>query len=123
MQVIQEQNKNCPGIIYDPASEILQIVGRSIPENPEVVFKPLREWVLKYFSSNDKLKINILLEYINSGSKKYLTNFLAKLNEFYLEGKEVIIYWNFDYDDESMQELGNDLKSMIQIPFHIVEVD
>ena len=33
--VIQEELKNCPGIIYYPDSNKLEIFGRSIPENPE----------------------------------------------------------------------------------------
>lgn len=106
MQVIQEQNKNCPGILYDPESEILKIEGRSIPENPEIVFKPLKDWVQEFFSSNDTLKMDILLEYINSGSSKHLNELLKSLKEYGDKGKTMDITWFYEEDDEAIMELG-----------------
>ena len=108
----------------DIAGGIFEIKGRSIPEDAYDFFSPLlRELSLYIENPEPKTEIYFHLEYINSGSKKYITNFLAKLNEFYQGGKDVVIHWHYDYDDESMEELGNDLKSMIQIPFNIIEVD
>ncbi|MGC9342122.1 MAG: DUF1987 domain-containing protein [Bacteroidales bacterium] len=116
-----EGTKTTPGIFT--GNGIFEIKGRSIPEDAFEFYSPLLREVQEYVDNpQDKTEIRFHLEYINSGSKKYITNFLAKLNEFYLEGNDVVIYWHFDYDDESMQELGNDLRSMIQIPFHIIEV-
>jgi len=116
-----EGTKTTPSILTD--NGVFEIKGRSIPEDAFEFYSPLLREVQAYVDKpRDKTEIRFHLEYINSGSKKYITNFLAKLNEFYQEGNEVIIFWHFDYDDESMQELGNDLRSMIQIPFHIIEV-
>jgi len=39
--VIQEELKNCPGIYYYPDINKLELIGRSIPENPELIFKRL----------------------------------------------------------------------------------
>ena len=117
-----EGTKTSPSI--DVEDGIFEIKGRSIHEDAHDFYSPLHKELSKYIEHpKPKTEVSIHLEYINSGSKKYLTNFLAVLNEFYLEGNEVIIYWHFDYDDDSMQELGDDLKSMVQIPFHIVEVN
>ena len=116
-----EGTRTTPSI--DIKNGVFEIKGRSIPEDAFEFYSPLLRELSVYIEDPDsKTEIRFHLEYINSGSKKYITNFLAKLNEFYLSGQEVLIYWHFDYDDESMQELGNDLRSMIQIPFHIVEV-
>ena len=117
-----ERTKSSPSI--DVKDGIFEIKGRSIPEDAYEFYAPLQKELSLYIENpKPKTEIRFHLEYINSGSKKYLTNFLAKFNEFYLEGNEVIIYWHFDYDDDSMQDLGNDLKSMIQIPFYIAEVN
>lgn len=116
-----EGTKTTPGI--DISDGIFEIKGRSIPEDAFEFYSPLLRELSSYLENpNPRTEIRFHLEYINSGSKKYITNFLAKLNEYYLAGHDVIIYWHYDYDDESMQELGNDLRSMIQIPFHILEV-
>jgi hypothetical protein len=116
-----EGTKNTPGIHITEG--IFEIKGRSIPEDAFDFYSPLLHEVQSYMENpNKKTELIFHLEYINSGSKKYITNILARFNDFYLNGHEVVIYWHFDYDDESMQELGNDLRSMIQIPFHIIEV-
>jgi hypothetical protein len=105
-------------------SGVFEIKGRSIPEDAFGFYSPLLTEVQLYISNPAaKTEIRFHLEYINSGSKKYITNFLAKFNEFYKAGHDVVIYWHFDYDDESMQDLGNDLRSMISIPFHLLEVN
>lgn len=116
-----EGTKNSPSISV--SNGIFEIKGRSIPEDAFDFYSPLLREAHNYMESpKEKTELRFHLEYINSGSKKYITNFLSKFNDYYLNGNNVIIYWHFDYDDESMQELGNDLRSMIQIPFHIIEV-
>ncbi len=102
---------------------IFEIKGRSIPEDAFDFYAPMVHEVQDYLEHpKSSTELRFHLEYINSGSKKYLTNILARFNDFYLEGNEIVIYWYFDHDDESMQELAIDLRSMVQIPFHIIEV-
>lgn len=116
-----EGTRTSPSI--DAKEGVFEIKGRSIPEDAYEFYAPLlRELSLYIENPQTKTEVHFHLEYINSGSKKYVTNFLAKLNEFFNKGNEVIVYWHYDYDDESMEELGADLKSMIQIPFQIIEV-
>jgi len=116
-----EGTKTTPGISV--SNGIFEVKGRSIPEDAFAFFSPLLDEANLYFSRpTQKTEIRFHLEYINSGSKKYITNLLARFNTFYQSGHDVVIYWHFDYDDESMHDLGNDLRSMIQIPFHIIEV-
>ena len=116
-----EGTKSTPSISVGKG--VFEIKGRSIPEDAFEFFSPLLHEVQLYMENPvEKTELRFHLEYINSGSKKYITNFLARFNDFFLEGHDVVIFWHFDYDDESMQELGNDLRSMIQIPFHVIEV-
>ena len=116
-----EGTKSTPSIIVDKG--VFEIKGRSIPEDAFDFFSPLLHEVHAYMQDPaEKTELRFHLEYINSGSKKYITNYLARFNDFFLEGNDVVVYWHYDYDDESMQELGNDLRSMIQMPFHVIEV-
>ena len=80
--VIQEELKNCPGIVYYPDTNKLELVGRSIPENPELIFRRLDEWITLHFEKNNGLDVNIQLEYINSGSSKYLYEILKRLTGY-----------------------------------------
>lgn len=117
--IIQEELKNCPGIVYYPDSDTLELVGRSIPENPELIFKRLDEWITLHFDKNNGLKVSIQLEYINSGSSKYLYEILKKLTGYIKSGKLVEIKWLYEEDDEAMLELGEHYRDSAGIPLKI----
>jgi hypothetical protein len=117
--IIQEELKNCPGITYYPDSDKLEVVGRSIPENPELIFRRLDEWITLHFEKNSGLNVAIQLEYINSGSSKYLYEILKRLTGFLKSGKKVEIKWLYEEDDEAMLELGEHYRDSAGIPLKI----
>ena len=117
--VIQEELKNCPGIVYYPEENKLEIVGRSIPENPELIFRRLDEWITTHFENNEGLDVNIQLEYINSGSSKYLYEILKRLTGYGRSGKQVNLKWLYEEDDEAMLELGEHYRDTAGIPLEI----
>jgi len=117
--VIQEELKNCPGIVYYPDTNQLDLVGRSIPENPELIFRRLDEWITLHFEKNKELNVSIQLEYINSGSSKYLYEILKRLTGFGRSGNEVKIKWLYEEDDEAMLELGEHYRDTAGIPLQI----
>ena len=117
--VIQEALKNCPGIIYYFDNNILEISGRSIPENPELIFRRLDEWITAHFEKNNSLTVNILLEYINSGSSKYLYEILKRLTAFGRTGKLIKMKWRYEEDDEAMLELGEHYRDTAGIPLEL----
>lgn len=117
--VIQEELKNSPGIVYYPETKKLDIFGRSIPENPELIFRRLDEWITQHLEKNAALNVSIQLEYINSGSSKYLYEILKKLTGFGREGKTVNIKWRYEEDDEAMLELGEHYRDSAGIPLEI----
>jgi hypothetical protein len=102
---------------------VVEVKGRSIPEDCHDFFSPIIHEVQDYLKNPpEKTLLRFHLEYINSGSKKYITNIIIQFNEIYLKGKDVKIIWNYDFDDDSIIELGSDLMGMVQIPFSMVEV-
>jgi hypothetical protein len=117
--IIQEAHKNCPGIIYLLDNNTLEISGRSIPENPEMIFRRLDDWITMHFKENDSLSVNILLEYINSGSSKYLYEILKKITSYSKSGKNVTMKWLYEEDDEAMLELGEHYRDTAGIPLNI----
>lgn len=117
--VIQEELKNCPGITYFPDDNNLEIVGRSIPENPEIIFRRLEDWISVHFEKNGGLDVIIQLEYINSGSSKYLYEVLKRLTGYRRMGKTVKMKWRYEEDDEAMLELGEHYRDTAGIPLEI----
>jgi len=117
--VIQEELKNCPGIAYYPETNKLELVGRSIPENPELIFHRLEDWLTLHFEKSQGLNVNIQLEYINSGSSKYLYEILKRLTGYGRSGKLVKMKWLYEEDDEGMLELGEHYRDTAGIPLEI----
>jgi hypothetical protein len=117
--VIQEELKNCPSIVYYPDTNKLELIGRSIPENPELIFRRLDEWITLHFEKNQDLNVNIQLEYINSGSSKYLYEILKRLTGFGRSGNNVKMVWLYEEDDEAMLELGEHYRDTAGIPLEI----
>jgi hypothetical protein len=118
-QIIQEELKNCPGITYYPDENKLELFGRSIPENPEMIFRRLDDWITLHFEKNNGLVVNIQLEYINSGSSKYLYEILKRLTGYGRSGKAVKLRWLYEEDDEAMLELGEHYRDTAGIPLEI----
>lgn len=113
---------NSPMVEFSASSGELNIEGRSIPEDPGEFFERLIDWLSEYFNAPaDETVMNIKLEYINSGSSKYMLELLRILKEHHLKGHKVLVKWFFEEGDESIEELGQHYEQTMQIPFEIIE--
>ncbi len=117
--VIQEKQRNSPGIAFYQSMNKLEIIGRAIPENPELLFMRLNEWISAHLDKTEGLNISFQLEYINSGSSKYLFETLKSVATARRTGKKIRIKWFFEEDDEAMKELGEHYRDTSGIPIEI----
>jgi hypothetical protein len=100
------------------------IMGRSIPENPNDFYRPVQEWISSYVKNNtDKSKIEIGFEYINTSSIKWIFTILRELSEMKNLVENASVTWYYEHGDEDMCELGFILRSLVECPFVVVEVD
>jgi hypothetical protein len=122
--VIQGSAKT-PSIEFEPTTGTLEIKGRSIPENAIDFFKPLIDWLDEYAKDpNDLTQANIQLEYFNTSSSKCILDIFKKLEIINkMDGKEVVINWYYEEDDEDMLEAGEDYQSILKIPFKMIEIE
>ena len=99
-------------------------MGRSIPENPADFYKPVREWISNYVRVyTGKSKIEFGFEYINTTSIKWIYAILRELSEIKEIVKNAEVIWYYEHGDEDMSELGFILRSLVECPFLVVEVD
>jgi len=99
-------------------------MGRSIPENPGDFYRPIYTWVSEYTRSNiEKSQIDLGFEYINTSSTKWIFNILKELSEMQDVAENVRVTWYYEQGDEDMCELGFILRSLIECPFILVEVE
>ena len=121
-ELIIEKTVKTPYINFDPKSGILKIIGRSIPENPEEFFDQLFIWTKEYFKNpQEETLVNVQLEYINSGSSKFILEYFQLLQEYNLKGNQCKINWYYEEDDEAVLELGKHYQSIIDVPFKLIE--
>ena len=121
--IIVEGTPKTPGVMFDAESGILEIKGRSIPENAIEFYKPLVDWLEAYAKNPLKrTQVNIQLEYFNTSSSKCILDVFKKLEGIHKAKNEVIINWYYEEDDEDMLEAGEDYESIIRVPFKMVEI-
>lgn len=112
-----------PTVQFDPAKGVLEIKGRSIPENSIEFYKPLVDWLEEYSSSpTNKTIVNVHLEYFNTSSSKCILDVFKKLETLHKSNNDVQINWYYEEDDEDMLEAGEDYESIIRVPFKMIEI-
>lgn len=121
-KLILASSPKTPEVVFDAASGVFLLKGRSIPENSIEFYQPLNEWVERYTENpGSKTRIEIRLEYFNTSSSKCLLILFKKLEK--LNGTDVSVNWYFEEDDEDMKEAGEDYQAIINLPFTIIEVE
>jgi len=121
-RLIINKTANTPGIDFNPTTGKFDIEGRSIPEDPGSFYDPLLEWLTEYFSTAaPKTVLNVNLDYVNSGSSKYLLGLFKVFKKRYKAGIDVEINWFYEEDDEAIESLGDHYRSILQIPFNMKE--
>jgi hypothetical protein len=114
--------KRTPWIILEPGK--IFIMGRSIPENPNDFYRPVQAWVADYTRDHiEKSKIELGFEYINTSSIKWIFTILRELSEMKEIVKNANVTWYYERGDEDMCELGFILRSLVECPFIVVEVE
>lgn len=118
-----EGTAKTPTVTSDLGKGIIEIKGRSIPENSVEFYKPLVDWLEEYKANPlPKTNVNIQLEYFNTSSSKCILDVFKKLEAIHKGKHEVQINWYYEEDDEDMLEAGEDYESIIRVPFKMVEI-
>jgi hypothetical protein len=108
---------------FDPASGLLELKGRSIPENSIDFYKPLIDWIEKYGRNpNAKTALHVQLEYFNTSSSKCILDVFKRLEPIRSAGNEVTVLWHYEADDEDMLEAGEDYSGIINLPFKMIQI-
>jgi hypothetical protein len=78
-------------------SGMLELKGRSIPENSLEFYKPLIDWVESYNRAPAaETNVHVQLEYFNTSSSKCLLDFFKRLESI---GNKVFIHWYYEQDE------------------------
>ena len=117
-----ENTYSTPKIHLNAKNGVLKIEGRSIPENPSSFYEPVASWILEFFKNPVKrTKLEIKLDYINSGSSKSILSLLKLIKKYADNGIDIEINWYYEEDDESIRDLGKHYKSILKLPLNLIE--
>lgn len=117
--------KQTPEIVFDNKSGILDISGRSIPEDSYSFYQPITDWVEEYAENPpEKTVVKVYLEYFNTSSSKFILEIFNRLKPLAKndDGK-IKVEWYYDEDDEEMMETGEDYQDVSQLPFDFIEIE
>jgi hypothetical protein len=119
---IKEPSKRTPHVVLEPGRMVM--MGRSIPDNPGDFYRPIHSWVLEYIKNySDKTRIEMGFEYINTSSTKWIFVLLKELASIKELQRIVSITWYYEQGDDDMLDLGYILRSLIDCPFTLLEVE
>lgn len=118
-----EGTAKTPFVSFD-GDGVLEMRGRSIPENSIEFFQPLIDWVDSYGRTNtQKVQVDMKLEYFNTSSSKCILDLFKRLEHIESANADVIVNWYFETGDEDMEEAGEDYAAIVGLKFNIIEID
>ncbi len=121
--LIIDPSNTTPTVRFDANTGVMQLSGRSTPENSVEFYKRLLDWFDEYSQNPcERTELNIKLEYFNTSSSKCLLDIFKSFNNLHKSGNDVIVKWYYEEEDEDMQEAGEDYSDLLNVPFEIIEV-
>lgn len=121
-ELVIQASVHTPYINFNPNTGIMEIKGRSIPDDPESFWGPILSWFEEYMQNPTEMTLmKIDLEYFNITSSKRILFLLYKLNELVDLKKNAKVEWHYRNSDEDMYEVGQDYAFMVHVPFDFME--
>ncbi len=118
-----QQGIKTPHLSFSKDTGVLEIKGKSIPENSIEFYRPVYEWLDQYAQQPQaKTKLVVQLEYFNTSSSKCLLDVFRKLEMLQNNGKSAVeVLWLYEEDDEDIMEAGDDYQTIVKLPFTIAK--
>ena len=118
--------KSSPMVRLDPEAGLLEITGKSYPENASRFYTPVFEWIKEFLKTAEAKPIDLNLEiiYLNSSSSKVLLNLLDILDQAAVDGNRIVINWRYHEENETALECGEEFaEEVANAAFNLVEID
>ncbi len=115
-----QPTEDTPLIDFDTSTGVFKISGRALPEDAFEFFKPVEEWLQTYVDDPlDETIVEMRVDYFNSAATRYIFNILMTFEDLIDEGKKVKIVWFYKADDDMIQAKGEELESILELPFEM----
>ena len=111
-----------PSVAFDFAANRLKIAGESYPEDVTEFYGPVFAALDDYLGAlgTGGCRFDFELIYLNSSSAKAVMMLMDKLDAAAKNGASVDVYWSYDREDDTMQELGEEFGEDLECArFHL----
>ena len=116
-----DSTEDSPQVILNREDNILELSGRSLPEDVNTFYEPVLSWIEEYAKNPlESTVFNFKLTYFNTASSKVILDILTQFEEMIEEGHQVLVRWHFPDEDEDMREAGEEYSDMVDVPFEMV---
>ncbi len=123
-KVFIEPTRTTPLVNFDPDEGILEMKGRSSPENSIEFYQKVLDNLDEYaFSGGEQFTANIAFEYFNTSSSKCLFDVFKRLSKIEDSGKSITINWYYEEGDDDMMEAGEDYSDLLDLDFNFREIE
>ena len=113
-----------PLVLLDRQESFLRIEGRSYPEEGMDFFDPIIVRFKTLENSENPIRtIHIRLEYYNSATSKALSELFQSLSIAKRAGLDVKIVWEYEEEDDGIQEDIDMFIDTFDLPFEIRHTD
>ena len=112
-----------PYVLIDEEKGYMRFEGESYSENVIEFFRVVTNWLSGYLESEfTKFTFDCALEYFNSSTSKLLYNMLMNMDKAASDGKEIIINWYADKDNDIIIESGEDFEEDLEnLKFNLIK--
>ena len=114
-----------PAVKFDFGQSHLKLVGESYPEDVSEFYNPIFASLDAFLAAlgDGKCRFDFELIYLNSSSAKAIMMLMDKLDAAAANGATVDVYWYYDKEDDTMQELGEEFgEDLASAEFHLEQM-
>lgn len=111
-----------PEVNFNKDEGLIEISGRSIPEDATAFYEPLCDWLDEYVQ-NPQLHttINFKMNYFNTSTSKW---FLAIFKKFeILKEDDYLFDINWYYSDDDLYEYGDEIADVMDLPVNMISME
>ena len=114
-----EATNDTPKILLNQREGIFELSGRSLPEDSEMFYVPIIEWVKEYAKApNESTVFKFKLKYFNSSSSKLIFDLLDNLKPI----KGIQVEWCYYKNDDDILDAGKEFEEGLSFPFSFKEI-
>ena len=114
-----EHTSRTPAVDFDFVNNHLKISGESYPEDVTEFYGPVFS-ALDTHLGKGSCRFDFELIYLNSSSAKAVMLLMDKLEGAAKKGASIDVYWFYDKEDDTMQELGEEFgEDLEKAKFHL----